>query len=41
MAIGITLGWQIALIIWGIYTFGYINGHFHWGKKWIKGQKGE
>lgn len=39
-AVGIFFGWEIALIAMGIYTFGYINGHFHWGTKWIKGQKG-
>jgi len=40
-AVGIFFDWKIALIAWGIYTFGYLNGHFHWGTRWIKGQKGE
>jgi len=40
VTVGIFFGWKIALIIWGIYTLGYINGHLHWGKDWIKGQKG-
>jgi len=30
--------WQKLLVLWGIYTFGYINGHLFWGTKWIKGQ---
>lgn len=30
-----------AFILFGIYTFGYIAGHLFWGKKWIKGQKGD
>ena len=25
----------------GVWTFGYIFGHFHWGKKWIEGQQGK
>lgn len=33
-------GWKIALIAWGIYTFGYLNGHLFWGTRWIRGQKG-
>lgn len=31
--------WQIALVIIGVYTFGYVNGHCFWGKRWIKGEK--
>ena len=34
-------GWKGALIAFGIYTFGYINGHLWWGTKYIKGQKGK
>jgi len=34
------ISWQWGLVAWGIYTFGYINGHCHWGTKWIKGQTG-
>lgn len=44
VAVGVYLcsefGWKIVGIAWAIYTFGYINGHFHWGTKWIKGQEG-
>jgi len=29
--------WTLA-ILWAVYTFGYLNGHLFWGKKWIKGQ---
>ena len=39
--VGINFGWQFAYIIWGVYTFGFIEGHFHWGKGWIKGQRGD
>ncbi len=40
-AVGYWLGgWKGLLIAVGIYTFGYINGHFFWGKKYIKGQQG-
>jgi hypothetical protein len=41
MLVGMAVGWQVALIIWLIYTFGYINGHLFWGTRWIKGQKGD
>jgi len=37
---GVYFGWKLALIAWGIYTFGYISGHLFWGTKWIKGQRG-
>jgi len=40
VCVGMLFGYKLALIVWGIYTFGYINGHIHWGTKWIKGQKG-
>ena len=33
-------GWLGAGIFWSIYVFGFLEGHFHWGTKWIKGQKG-
>jgi len=39
VAVGVYFGWKIALIAWGIYTYGFINGHFFWGTKWIRGQK--
>ncbi|MBA7621059.1 hypothetical protein ES703_28416 [subsurface metagenome] len=38
--VGIYFGWTGLGLFIGIYTLGYINGHFHWGTKWIKGQKG-
>ena len=41
VAVGINFGWKLAYIFWGIYTIGFIFGHFHWGTKWIKGQKGD
>ena len=34
-------GWWGVLGFWVSFTFGYINGHFHWGTKWIEGQKGK
>ena len=37
--VAIYLGWKLALIAWGVYTYGYINGHFFWGTPWIKRQK--
>lgn len=40
-ALGIYLGWKVALIAFGIYTFGYLNGHLWWGTKYIKGQRGK
>lgn len=39
--VGIYWGYELALIAWGVYTFGYINGHVNWGTKWLKGQKGK
>lgn len=37
--------WQFpwwAHLVWiGIYTYGYINGHFFWGTKWLRSQKGK
>lgn len=32
-------GWKGSLWFWLSYSFGYINGHFFWGKKIIEGQK--
>lgn len=40
VAVGVYFGWELALIAWGIYIFGFINGHFFWGTRWTKGQKG-
>ena len=34
------LGWWGVGVFWAIYAFGFIEGHFHWGKKWIHGQEG-
>jgi len=38
VAIGIYLGWKWALIAWGIYFYGFINGHFFWGTEHKLGQ---
>ena len=32
---------KILGISWAVYTLGYLNGHLHWGKKYIKGEKGD
>lgn len=37
--IGVNFGWKGLLIFWLIYSFGFLEGHFHWGTKYIKGQK--
>ena len=34
-------GWWGVIFFWIFYTYGYINGHFFWGTKHIKGQRGE
>ena len=41
VAIFIWLGWKGVLVFWCIYLFGYLEGHFHWGAKYIKGQGGK
>ena len=33
-------GWLGVGIFWSIYMFGFLEGHFHWGKKYIAGQRG-
>jgi len=38
--IGIYFGWVGVAIFAGVYTYGYLNGHFHWGTKYIQGQRG-
>ena len=38
--VGTHFGWIEVGVFVGVYTFGYINGHCHWGTKWIKGQRG-
>ena len=40
VTIYIWMGWRGALIFWCIYLFGYLEGHFHWGTKYIPGQQG-
>jgi len=34
-------GWKAVVVFWLVYLFGFIEGHFHWGKKWVKGQQGD
>ena len=34
------LGWLGVGIFWLIYVFGFLEGHFHWGTRYISGQKG-
>lgn len=41
VAVGVSFGWKLAFIIWGIYSIGFIFGHLHWGTKYIKGQQGD
>jgi len=41
VAIFIWQGWIGVGIFWAIYAFGFLEGHFHWGTKWIKGQQGD
>ncbi len=38
--IGVNWGWKGLAIFWSIYTFGFLEGHFHWGTKYILGQGG-
>ena len=38
--LGFTIPLKMLAAFWMIYTFGYINGHFFWGTRYIKGQKG-
>ncbi len=39
--LGISIPLKQLGIFWGIYIFGYIQGHFFWGRKYIPGQKGK
>lgn len=32
--------WWLA-VVWGLYLFGFLQGHFHWGTKWQKWQEGK
>ncbi len=34
-------GWWGILFWWVIYLFGFLEGHFHWGKKYEPNQQGE
>lgn len=38
LIVGIFFSWKLALVIWAVYTYGYLNGHFFWGTPW-KGRK--
>ena len=41
IGIFIWLGW-FGVLVWGIgYIYGFINGHFFWGTKHVKGQQGK
>lgn len=33
--------WHPIVLIASFYFIGVIQGHFFWGRKWIKGQEGE
>lgn len=35
-----SFGWKLVLLFWLIYLFGFLEGHFHWGKKYIENQQG-
>ena len=37
----LTNSWSLTLILWGVYTLGYIAGHLFWGKDYIKIQRGK
>ena len=38
----LAIPWKEAvLIFWAVYTYGYINGHFFWGTRYIEGEKGD
>lgn len=45
IAIGVWMGhhldWLEVLKILGVFTIGFIFGHFFWGKKYIPNQQGE
>ncbi len=34
-------GWLGVWAFLGFYTYGYINGHFFWGRRYIPNQQGE
>jgi len=38
--LGVPVPLKELLIACAIYTFGYINGHFFWGRKYIPNQQG-
>ena len=35
------ISWKWFLIIMGVYTVGFIHGHFFWGKDYVENQPGE
>lgn len=35
------ISWKWFLIIVGVYTVGFIHGHFFWGKEYVENQPGE
>jgi len=38
----IEMSWiKACIIFWVVYSLGYINGHFFWGRKYIPDQKGD
>jgi hypothetical protein len=41
VAVVMVIGWDGVLVFLIAYTYGYIQGHFQWGTKYQKGQKGE
>jgi hypothetical protein len=40
VALGHNFDWIKVLEIMGVFTTGFIFGHFFWGKEYIPGQKG-
>lgn len=35
------VSWKWFLVLMGVYTIGFIHGHFFWGKKYIEGEQGK
>ena len=38
--VGMYFGWPGIGVFIVLYTLGYLNGHFHWGTKYIQNQRG-
>lgn len=38
--VGMYFGWPGIGVFIVLYTLGYLNGHFHWGTKYIPNQRG-